>query len=110
MQITSKQYNMTKPIQIWKITDCEQYEVSNYLNLRTLPYYLYRGKKLTYIPSRDIPVRVSNEGAIQGMMSISSMKGFKNTNLLPIAKKVFTSAELREVQSYKETLELFADE
>ena len=93
---------MNKPKEIYRTTECEQYEISNYLNLRTLPYRLYRGTNLTYIPSREIPVRVSNEGAIQGMMSISSMKGFKNTHLLPVAKRVFNSKEIREVEAYKE--------
>ena len=101
---------MNKPAEVYRTTECEQYEISNYLNLRTLPYYLFRGKKLSYIPSRDIPVRVSNEGAIQGMMSISSMKGFKNTHLLPVAKRVFNSKEIREAQAYKEFVELYADE
>jgi len=101
---------MNKPKEIWRTTECEQYEISNYLNLRTLPYKLYRGTKLTSIPSRDIPVRISKKGAKQGMMSISAMKGFVNTNLLPKAKKVFSSAEIEEIESYNKHLILFADD
>ena len=101
---------MNKPKEIWKITECQQYEISNYLNLRTLPYKLFRGTKLTSIPSRDIPVRVSKKGEKQGMVAIAAMKGFRNTNLLPMVKKLFSSAEIEEIESYNKHLLLFADD
>ena len=44
------------------------------------------------------------------MVAIAAMKGFRNTNLLPMVKKLFSSAEIEEIESYNKHLMLFAND
>lgn len=89
--------------EVYKNTHCNQYQVSNYLNVRTIGYSLWVGSELKEVASRQIPTRIGKTGNIECMMLIKGL-GLKNTNINTIAIQLFGEDEINKSIDYLNSL------
>ena len=83
--------------EVFRKTKCGLYEVSNYYNIRTTPYYFYKGGKLTQSNNKIVTITDDRKIREKTVTILHPGFGFAATKIYKRVRELFTSEELNIV-------------